>query len=183
MNTKEELTNHQLGPILAILRELQPFLLEEPVSSGETPTASALDGEVSAAAELTFIKACDRMNAILDDEARWTIKPHTDAIAEIVKTQKAQQKFLAAQTATTEQMQAPHFLLKPSVAIMGENYVAFWGDISKPGEAICGVGRTPQEALLDFDKAFNRAPNEQVVIIAEKAGLDLNNTEPPTKSE
>lgn len=98
MNTKEELTNHQLGPILAVIRELQPYLLEDTIRSGETPTDSSLDGGVSSAAETTFIKACARLDAILEDETRWTIKQHTDAVAEIVKTQQAQQKFIAIQT-------------------------------------------------------------------------------------
>jgi hypothetical protein len=33
--------------------------------------------------------------------------------------------------------------------------------------AIIGRGRTPNEALLDFDKAFNRTPAQQFRIIAD----------------
>lgn len=172
--TKEDLTNQQLGAILAVVRELQPYLLDEIVEPGETPTASSLKGEAVVAATTTLIKALSRIDTILEDQSRYSIKPYFDAMAEVVKTHKAQQRFIAAQTASTEMLQRPSFALRPTVAIMGESYIAFWGTIEKAGEAICGVGNTPNEALADFDDAFDRAPKEQVIVIAEKAGIDLN---------
>jgi hypothetical protein len=104
-------------------------------------------------------------------------------MSEFVKTHKIQQKFVAEQILSTQMLRAPHFALRPTLAVIGDDsYVAFWGDISKPGEAICGVGDTPNEALADFDDAFNRAPKEQVKIIAENAGLDSTKPKtPPTE--
>lgn len=181
--TKEELTNHQLGPVLAVIRELTPFLLEDVVEPGGTPTARALTGEVTLAASTTFIKACSRIDTILDDESRFSMKAHTDVMTELVKTYKLQQKFIIAQTESTEMLRKPHFVLRPTVVPMGDSqYVAYWGDLSKAGQAICGVGNTPNAAFSDFDKAFDRAPKEQIVLIAEQAGIDLNLPKiPPTE--
>lgn len=178
--TKEELTNHQLGPILAVIRELTPFLLEDAVEPGGTPTAAILTGEVSVAASTTFIKACSRIDTILDDEARFSMKAHNDAMVELVKTYKAQQKFINAQRTSTEMLQRPSFSLRPTLAVAGAEYVAFFGDISVAGQAIVGRGATPNDALADFDAAFNRCPDDQFIVIAEKAGLEVPKI-PPTQ--
>lgn len=180
--TKEELTNHQLGPVLAVIRELTPFLLEDVVEPGGTPTAVNMTGEVSLAASATFIRACSRIDTILDDASRFSMKANEDLITELIKTHRAQQKFIAAQTASTTLLQRPSFALRPTVAVMGDNYIAYWGNVEKAGEAICGVGATPNEALANFDSAFDKAPKDQVIVIAENQGIDLNQPKtPPTE--
>lgn len=170
---KEEITDRQLGPILAVLRELQPYLLEEVVEQGGTPASNEVDGGVESAAATTFLKACARLDAILEDESRWSMKTHNTLVAEMIKTQKAQQKFIEVQQASSENLQAPHFLLRPTLAIAADGYIAFWGNINAPGEAIIGQGKTPNEALFDFDAAFERTPAEQIYLVAQKAGVDI----------
>lgn len=182
--TKEDLTNQQLGPILAIVRELQPYLLDDATGPGETPTANNLRGEALIAATTTFIKALARIDNILEDNDRFSVKTHSDAMTEFIKTHKAQQKFIVEQVASTRMLRKPHFMLRPTVATMNDaQYVAYWGDIQTAGRAIIGVGNTPNEALADFDKAFDRAPKEQVIIIAEQAGIDLNQPKDKTDNE
>lgn len=170
---KEEITDRQLGPILAVIRELQPYLLEDVVEPGGTPKDRSVDGGVESAAATTFLKACARMDSILDDESRWSLKTHNTLVAEMVKTQKAQQKFIEVQQASSENLQAPHFLLRPTLGIAGEGYVAWWGNINVAGEAIIGQGKTPNEAFADFDAAFERTPAEQIYLVAEKTGVNI----------
>lgn len=179
--TKEDLTNQQLGPILAVIRELQPFILDDVAEEGGTPSANRMAGEVALAAQTTFIKACSRIDTVLEDSSRWDLKDHHDVIGELVKSHKAQQKLLASQTAAAEMLRKPHYLLRPNVAVAGNSYIAFWGDLEKPGCYLCGSGKSPRAALEDFDKAFDRAPEEQVAVIAEQAGVDLTKTKPPTE--
>lgn len=170
---KEQITDFQLGPILAILRELQPFILEPVLEQGGTPTDPAIDGGVKSSAASTFIRACSRIDSILGDEARWTLKSRDTLVQELIKTQKAQRKFIEVQEQSSLMLQAPHYVLRPTLAITGGRYVAYFGSLTEAGQAIVGQGDTPNEALDDFDDAFNRTPNEQIFLIAEKQGVDL----------
>lgn len=170
---KEEITDRQLGPILAVIRELQPYLLEDVVEPGGTPKDRSVDGGVESAAATTFLKACARMDSILDDESRWSMKTHNTLVAEMVKTQRAQQKFIEVQQQSSENLQAPHFLLRPTLAITAGRYIAWWGDIHTAGGAIIGQGDTPNDAFADFDAAFSRTPAEQIYLVAEKLGVDI----------
>lgn len=171
---KEEITNQQVGPVLDIIRELTPFILEEVRAEGAMPLTSSLDGGVQCAAQSTFIRACSRLDAILGDDSRWHMKSMNTLVAEMVKTHKAQQKFIAAQEASSANLQAPHFLLRPTLAISGGKYYAYWGNIHEAGQAIVGQGTTPNEALLDFDAAFERTPENQILLVAEKAGIKMD---------
>lgn len=175
--TKEEQTDRQLGPILAVIRELQPFLLEEIAEPGSVPKDRSLDGGAASAATTTFIKACARLDSILEDAPRWTVKARDALIDAFIKTQKEQRRFIEVQRQSSEMLQAPHFILRPTLAISGGRYVAFWGNINIAGEAVVGQGDTPEEALLDFDDAFQRTPEEQIFLVAEKAGVDLKSNE------
>lgn len=170
---KEEITDRQIGPILAVLRELQPFILEPVLEAGETPKDKSFDGGVASSAATTFMKACSRLDFLLDDSSRWTLKTHNTLVAEMVKTQKAQRRFIEVQEQSSLMLQAPHYVLRPTLAISGGRYVAFFGSLTEAGQAIVGQGDTPNEALDDFDDAFNRTPNEQIFLVAEKAGVDI----------
>lgn len=177
---KEELTDRMIGPLLAIIRELAPFLLEPTREPGSVPTSDKLDGGVESAAAATFLRVCVRLDSLVDDGSRWTLKSHNTLVAELIKTQKAQQKFIEVQQQSSEMLQLPHYLLRPTLAVSGGRYVAWWGNINIAGEAVVGQGDTPNDALADFDDAFDRVPSEQVFLIAEKQGLDIKPNEKQT---
>lgn len=168
--SREETNDRQLRSILAVVQELQPYIIEPTHSPGETPRALDMNGEAAIAAQATFIKACSAIDAILEDRTRFTIGAQDKLMDELTKTQKSQQKFIDAQRASSEQMTKPSFLLKPTLATFGKTYVAWWGNIDEPGKAIIGRGRTPNEAIHDFDLAFDRTPEEQVIIVAMAEG-------------
>lgn len=171
---KEEITNQQVGPVLDIIRELQPYILEPIPEPGATPKDHSRDGGVECAAHSTFIKACARLDAILDDASRWKMASMNTLVVEMVKTHKAQQKFIETQRASAAHLQAPQFLLRPTLAIFEGEYIAYWGTLDAAGAAIVGKGPTPNAALLDFDAAFERTPQEQILLVAEKAGIKLD---------
>lgn len=168
--TREETNDRQLRSILAVVQELQPYIIEPTHSPGETPRTLDMNGEAAIAAQNTLIKACSAIDAILDDRTRFTLTAQDTLMNELVKTQKSQQKFIDAQRASSEQMQKPSFLLKPTLATFGKSYVAYWGKIDEPGKAIVGRGKTPNAAIADFDLAFDRTPEDQVVIVAMAEG-------------
>lgn len=168
--TREETNDRQLRSILAVVNDLQPFILEPTIEPGGTPKATAIDGGAAMAAQTTFIKACSALDAILEDRSRFTLGAQDKLMDELVKTQKSQQKFIDAQRLSSERLQKPSFLLKPTLATFGKNFVAYWGKIDEPGKAIVGRGKTPNEAMADFDLAFDRTPEDQVVIVAIAEG-------------
>lgn len=168
--TREETNDRQLRSILAVVQELQPYIIEPTHSPGETPRALDMNGEAAIAAQSTFIKACVALDTILEDSARFTLTAQDKLMDELVKTQKAQQRFIDAQRLSSERLQKPSFLLKPTLATFGSDFVAYFGDINKPGKAIVGRGKTPNEALSDFDLAFNRSSEDQVIIVATEEG-------------
>jgi hypothetical protein len=180
--TKEELTHAQLGPLLAIVREFQPYLVDSYRDAGDAPKSGPTDGGILMAAEQTFINVCARIDKLVGDDSRFENKSYSDLAASTVKLQAAQLKFVALQTASAARLQSPSFLLRPTLAVLDNKYVAVWGELGEGSNAIVGIGATPNEALADFDKAFDRAPKEQVQIIAEKTGLDLTQPKtPPTE--
>lgn len=168
--TREETNEKQLRSILAVVQELQPYIIEPTHSPGETPRALDMNGEAAIAAQTTFIKACGAIDAILEDKTRFTLGVQDKLMEELVKTQKSQQRFIDAQRLSSEQMHKPSFLLKPTLATFDGVFVAYWGQIDKPGKAIVGRGKTPNEAINDFDLAFDRTPEDQVVIVAIAEG-------------
>lgn len=162
---RESITEQQISSLLAIWGNLQPYLLERVVELGSQQSPE-LDGGAKTAAVNTFVHACNRMDEILSQPDRWELKKHDELYKSIIDTHKKQQDFLDAQTASVKLIQRPSFQLKPTLAIAGEEYIAFFGDITKPGRALIGRGSTPDMALLDFDAAFHRCPEDQFVMIA-----------------
>ncbi len=169
--TKELLTQQHVDCLLGISGHLRFFINVDP----ET-TENEVDGGVHCAAVATLVKVFDRLDSILDDRSRWDMTGQsklmesiTELYAQQIDLYKKQVLFTEAQTKSSEQIQRPSFKLSPTLAEMGDQYVAYWGDINTRGRAIIGMGKTPNEALADFDAAFNRMPNEQIYLIAETA--------------
>lgn len=169
--SREFITEQQATVILASIREVGIWM---------SKSEDMIPGEARAAAENTFIGLCDRLDKIITDDARWSMTDTTQFYEELIQTQKSQQEFFAAQTESTKIVQKPHFQLKPMLMRDDTKFYAVWGDSTKPGGAIIGVGATPSAALIDFDSAFERTPAEQVSIILEQ---DTTPTETPADPE
>jgi hypothetical protein len=157
---RDSVSQMQIGAILSVMHALQPYLLYN-VTRDVDAGHPELDGGSAAAATSTFVKACERMEKILSDENRWTLSDHDELIRSILKTQAGIQAFNEENVTTVRSLRLPHRKYHPQFAVAGEFYIAFAGDPSFPGGQIIGKGRTPQEALDDFDSAFVRVVPDQ----------------------
>lgn len=130
--------------------------------------------EARIALENTLIKACDRLDKILDDDQRWTIDYQKGLEDEFKKSHAENLKFLEAQRKASEEITTPHFQWRPTIMKSedGNLFVALLGDPEKPTEGITGIGRTPEEALEEFDKNFRGKQNSPEVLAFLKARSD-----------
>jgi len=67
-------------------------------------------------------------------------------------THYAEQTSAAYQQAAAEQMR-PCVLFKPKISIDGNQWCALYGDNVQDG--ICGFGKSPADAMHDFDREFH----------------------------
>ena len=182
--TREFVTEQQIASCLAVLRELQPYVITFPAASWDgspPPERPELDGGIKASVSTTIMAVCDRLDRVMKEDARWDISGTTDLFKALAKTQEAQQEFLREQAASARIVQLPHYQLRPQLMHDGEQYFAVWGDLSLPGGRIIGAGRSPAAALEDFDAAFERAPAEQLQLILEQ--VEPSETDTPTTDE
>lgn len=160
IQTKEEATLQHVTAILNVVHMMRGAL------AGSSAEEGGLSAEPRIAAELTFMKACERLDSILDDSARWGVSNHSKLNEAIASVHKTQERVLKAQLNHLEQASRPSNRLRPTIATYGlGHFLAIWGSLDKPGMAIIGRGKTPAEALTDFDAAFHRTPNEQITAI------------------
>lgn len=174
MPTREALTRSQLETLHAVVTTLSPFLLGDTERRSfffhqveEEVAKKKLDGGVALSASMTFMSVCDRIDAILKDQTRWDTSAHDKLYDAIAAVQKAQVDYLTAQADIVKMQARPSIQFKPLIANDGEHIIAYYGDITRNGYAIIGVGRTPQEALEDFDRAFLKTSQEQIIMAAE----------------
>lgn len=180
--SRESTTQHQFAVLLSVMNTLNPYLLMH-AALREVENTPALDGGVASSASLTFINVCNRMDAMLADKSRWDTATHDRLYDAIQAVQMAQVAFLHEQAESAKALRRPSVQLHPTLANDGEKIIAYYGDITRVGYAIIGVGRTPAEALLDFDRAFDRAPTEQVRMVAENQGVMPPSEKPKPKKK
>lgn len=165
--SREAAHSEQIACLLAVSHALQPYLLEHHRELDPLHKAPELDGGAQAAASATFIGVCKRLDEIISDSSRWNLEKHHELYSELVKTQQAQQAFLGTQQKAAEVVLRPSFQMKPSIAQVGNGFVAIFGDPNNPALQIVGLGVTPEAALQDFDAAFARTPSKQIKLVAE----------------
>jgi hypothetical protein len=153
----------QLSALLATTQALQPYLILPPQELGTNPPP-ALDGGTVAAAATTFIKVCAKIDELLEDKSRWNLETQDAFYDAVIQTQEQQQKFLKTQTAAAASVMRPSYQFRPTLFLTDGGYIAVHGDLTSSGVVI-GSGPTPEAALLDFDAAWQRRPDEQKVLV------------------
>jgi hypothetical protein len=169
--TRDSVTRSQLDTLHSIIQNLGPYLLGPRRMMFEEfeNLPPKIDGGVAASASVTFINACARIDAILSDPSRWALEAHDKLYASVEDVQKAQVEYLNTETRVASAMLRPSAQFKPVIANDGAQFVAYYGDITRSGYAIIGLGQTPSEALLSFDRAFEKTPQEQIIMATESA--------------
>lgn len=161
--TRESVSERQVDTVLTILTHLQPYLLwtHREVQDGEEHLK--IDGGVKNSAEVTFIKACERLEAMLGDNNRWHMGNADELYKSIIANQQSMQKFNEAQTLAVNELRRPSRIFHPSFSSAGEDgFVAYHVSSDFPGGILMGKGATPADACLDFDKAFHRLVQDQL---------------------
>lgn len=154
------MSNHVLSPCAVTQAQLASLLsvimhLDRPRNT-EEPEGGPRDGGVSAALDATIIKACGLIDALLDDKARWDASKAGRLEDSILAMHEAQQKQLE-----TQNEPRPCAILRPNLFYSEGLWFAVHGDILE--NRLAGVGGTPHEALLDFDKNFHNAKPSQII--------------------
>mgnify|MGYP000902618821 CR=1 FL=1 len=162
----ESLVQQQIDSVLSVVDSLRPFLQSVPSFGGETPKPDLDDG-VKTSVETTMIHACNRLDMLLTTEGHWKLDGHEAFVKASIEAQEAHRDFLKEQARSAAEVRRPSFQLRPTLAATSDGFIAFWGDLNTAGGAIIGRGETPAEALLDFDRAFHRAPKDQFIVVAE----------------
>jgi len=124
------------------------------------------DSEARIALENTLITACARLDKILIDDRRWSIEYQMGLENEFKKSHASNLAFLESQQKASEEVASPHFQHRPRLAKSedGQLWVAIMGDEKDLDNAVLGIGRTPEEALAEFDKNFQGKEKSPEVI-------------------
>ncbi|MCI0695676.1 hypothetical protein L0337_27195 [candidate division KSB1 bacterium] len=145
--SREAITQHQIHTLLAVVGTLFPYIAE-PHRETNIPNGHKMDGEATASASTTFIKVCDRIDKIVEDESRWDLKITQnleDQAKEVLQYHKA---LLGEQIIATKIMVLPHNRFRPAIYTMEDGTV-----VAELGDFIA-AGKSPAEALQAWDMLF-----------------------------
>jgi hypothetical protein len=167
--SREFVTRAQLDNLLAVIGSAANVWLAatHPEREGANPTGGKHDGGIAYAAEETVIKALDRLNALLTDNARWDMKLQDTLEALLARMYSENTEVLKQTSYATALACAPHTRFRPVLVKIGDEWIAAYGDTDKPESLICGRGPTPHLAMLSFDAAFLNGTPEVEVVDAE----------------
>ena len=156
-------TNTQLGMLLSVVNATGQVLFTSNTEAETIPGKHLIPGEARLAAENTFIRACERIDTILTETARWGIeyqltleKQYADRHVEQLAFIKAQQAAEKQREITAAEIITPHFRYKPLLVRIEEDnkWLAYLGNPEDLDNGILGFGDNPQAALTSFDAAF-----------------------------
>jgi hypothetical protein len=159
---RELITEHQIGALLSVMHCLKSYLILTPEEDALSPNSVQRRAHSSAAA--TFSQTCKTLDGILTQKKRWNTATHDMIYENVDKIQKAHLDLLKSQRDATKSTERPSRCWAPEIRIIdGGGFIAFYGDITQPGRAIIGQGRTPAEAMASFDQAFYLSADDQIV--------------------
>jgi hypothetical protein len=147
------------------MHALYPALLEPHVTPTGIPGEKLdIDGGAHMAAANTFIKVCNVLDGLLDDEARWS-KGKIDELETALKgVYDEQAKMAQEHREALIIMRKPSSVIRPSIVQLNSGVWVASAGVER--NALRGVGLTPDEAVHNFNVAyFTRA---QVVVDEQK---------------
>lgn len=144
-------------------------------SESSVPSAEkALPGEALIAAENTFIKACARLDSILEEAYRWDSKFQQQIEQDYKDAIKLNLESLEAQKKASLAITAPHNKMNPTlVRLLTQDWAAYKGNLESP-TSIIGIGPTPEAALEAFDEAFRGRVTPYTQDWLNKHGIEQN---------
>jgi hypothetical protein len=147
-----DVTARQVQILMSTLQALIPFVMKGgslhfPGAGDNQPE---MDGEVVSSAAATAIKLFDRIDVLVADSSRWDLSRVEKFEKQALEANEAQQKALKEAT-------RPCMLMRPRVGYnpLQDVWVVFT-DAKEGLAALAGVGDSPEAAMEDFDRQYER---------------------------
>lgn len=141
---------------------------------GGVPKEQGKLTEGQVAVENTLRAACERMEKILNDDARWSDDFQRKIEKEYDDLHAQQMATIAAQRAAAAELTTPHFRYRPDLHRLRDGrWMAILGDTEKLEFAIYGIGESAQQAVEEFDCAFLKGVPLSVLQWADKREADI----------
>lgn len=176
---RENVTTGQIQNVLTVCNMAVTGLIN-PWRGFHSEEDAPQNPEARIALENTLTAACARLDQILKDDRRWSIEYQMALEAEFHKTHAENQKFMEAQRKASEEVASPHFQWRPQLMQSqdGKVWIALLGDPKDPMKGIMGMGRTPEEALEEFDKDFRgKEKSPEVIAFLKKRVVEQKHYE------
>jgi hypothetical protein len=174
--SRESITDLQVHTLLNIAGLLTNYLLGPGLrDSGDAPRSSVVDGGVLMAAETTFVRVCNRLDLVLGDDERWSLKGRDTLENKMVEMYDAHKQFTEVQTNSAYLLGTPHARFRPSMARIEGGYAVFLGPMENP--LIVGVGENLADALYQFDQKFMGELPAEVMAFANRREKELDEHE------
>lgn len=149
---RQQRLRFKIDTILCIQDTLRTYLLPSG-GFGESANNDHLDTEVKTSAEATFIRSCNQLDSLIDSLQETDADKATDAA--VLKVLETQIESHREQAETSRSLRRPSLTVVPEIAKHPStgHWVAFYGD-PNGNACIIGIGETPNDAMLDFDREF-----------------------------
>lgn len=128
--------------------------------------------EVVEAASETYVQAQIQLRNIIDDMSRWGTVDEQDTLAEDLV--KGNALLLKKQQAAVDSTQAPHRRLNCQLRLFQAGWIAWVGADTPSPEVLHGIGKSPKEALENFDRNFEAATDNTPDTLTTSAPVKKN---------
>jgi hypothetical protein len=148
----------QIGMLLAVSATLAPYLM----TRGQENLEDSVDKEARLSACAAFIRAMDRLERMIGEDARWDVAKYNDITDSLNTLYKDQANYMreTAKAASLEQHRIKQFT-RPSVyrkptifALDSGEFLMSDGSPDDPS-AVKALGASPEEAATNFDSVFS----------------------------
>ena len=144
----------QISNLVGVIQMLSSLLF-----TTEDGDCRIRDEATRSAIEVSVIDACQRLNVILGDSDRWSLKDF-DSVTDMYKENT---NLIKLQQALTREAGTPHARYKPQIVKIGSGeWMAFCGDPTNLDSAIIGLGVCPADAVEAFDQMFKGITPEKL---------------------
>jgi hypothetical protein len=182
-------TQNQTNVLLSVCETMMGYLQTNSRETENIPGMRPLPGESRLAVEATLIKACERLDLILDDSSRWGTDFQIALEATFVENARFARDVAAAQTKAFQseaekaeaqkraalEVQSPHFLYRPALVKLDDGqWAAYLGELGSLEPGVVGVGADPAAASRAFDLAFLGALTAEQQKVIEQRIKELN---------
>jgi hypothetical protein len=173
-------TQAQIFNVLQVMGMTSSALGRSMFAPEEERSGKMTEGQI--ALEATLIAACERMDAILKDPARWDDSFQRKVEKEYEELHALQSSTLEAQRKAAAELTSPHFRYRPDLKrLVDGRWMAILGHEDELQFAIYGIGNSAQEALEDFDAVFTKGiPKSLLPYLSEREqALESGEQTPP----